>query len=185
MRERLARAFDRFIEAGDRSDREVAELLAGLGTDIAVDLKGTTKGHRAGIFALRPAPVQVGYLGYPATMGATYIDYIVADRTVIPEHRQDCYAESVVYLPDSYQVNDSARSLPARTPTRDEVGLPRTPSCSARSTTATRSPRGSSTPGCACSARSKAACFGCSRPMLRRRGTCGRRLRTRASRRSG
>ncbi len=124
MRERLARAFDRFIEAGDRSDREVAELLAGLGTDIAVDLKGTTKGHRAGIFALRPAPVQVGYLGYPATMGATYIDYIVADRTVIPEHRQDCYAESVVYLPDSYQVNDSARSLPARTPTRDEVGLP-------------------------------------------------------------
>ena len=124
MRGRLAAAFDRFVEVGERSDREVAGLVRDAGIDIAVDLKGFTRDYRPGIFALRPAPVQAGFLGYPGTTGAGYIDYIVADRTVIPEHRRDCYAERVVYLPDSYQPNDSKRALPERAPARSAAGLP-------------------------------------------------------------
>ncbi len=124
MRERLVAAFDRFVEVGERSDREIAGLVRDARIDIAVDLKGFTRDYRAGILALRPAPVQASFLGYPGTMGAPYIDYIVADRTAIPDERRDCYAEQVVVLPDSYQVNDSKRPLPGRPPARAEAGLP-------------------------------------------------------------
>jgi len=124
VRARLERAFDRFVDVRDRSDRAAAEAIAAFEADIAVDLMGITQGCRPGILALRPAPVQVGWLGYPGTTGAGYVDYIVADRIVIPAHREDCYAERVVRLPDSYQVNDSSRPLPARTPGRAGAGLP-------------------------------------------------------------
>ena len=76
------------------------------------------------MFAHRPCPVQVNYLGFPGTLGADYIDYIVADRHVIPPQDQSCYAEQVVYLPDTYQANDSKRRIAERTPTRAESGLP-------------------------------------------------------------
>jgi protein O-GlcNAc transferase len=124
VRSRLALAFERFVDVRHKTDDEVADLLAGQEIDIAVDLKGFTDNARTGIFARRPAPVQVSYLGYPGTMGAPYLDYILADRVVIPPEHHGCYAEKVAYLPDSYQVNDSKRRIAQRTPARDEVGLP-------------------------------------------------------------
>jgi predicted O-linked N-acetylglucosamine transferase (SPINDLY family) len=124
MRSRLQGAFNRFFDVRQKSDREVANMLRELEIDIAVDLNGYTYGGRTRIFALRAAPVQVSYLGYPGTMGADFIDYILADRFVIPEEHRACYTEKVVYLPDSYQVNDSKRRVAERTPTRAEAGLP-------------------------------------------------------------
>ena len=124
MRERLHKAFDQFIEVGNKSDKEIAQLSRNLHMDIAVDLSGFTGGSRTGIFSYRAAPIQVNYLGYPGTMGVDYIDYIVADKTLIPLESQSCYSEKVVYLPDSYQVNDRKRLISDRAFTRQELGLP-------------------------------------------------------------
>ena len=106
MRVRLRRSFDQFHDVISRADGEVARLLRDLEVDIAIDLKGHTENKRLGILAHRPAPVQVSYLGYPGTMGTDFIDYIVADRIVLPFDQQPFYSEAIVHLPDSYQVND-------------------------------------------------------------------------------
>ncbi|HYM18084.1 MAG TPA: tetratricopeptide repeat protein [Micropepsaceae bacterium] len=124
MRARLERGVDRFIEARAKSDREIAELIRAMEIDIAVDLKGHTQEGRPGVLAFRPAPVQVNYLGHPGTMGAPYIDYFVADEVVIPPESRAHYQEQVVYLPGSYQANDSRRAIASRTPSRAEEGLP-------------------------------------------------------------
>lgn len=124
IRQRLQRAFDRFLDVRKSSDDEIAALLRRLEVDIAVDLMGFTKDARPGVLARRPVPIQVNYLGYPATMGAHYIDYILADATVIPEYDTPFYAERVVQLPGSYQVNDDKRPISGRTPTRRECRLP-------------------------------------------------------------
>jgi predicted O-linked N-acetylglucosamine transferase (SPINDLY family) len=92
--------------------------------DIAVDLMGFTKDHRLGVLARRPAPIQVNYLGYPGTMGTAFHDYIIADGTVIPEGHETYYAERIVRLPGSYQVNDDQRPIAAATPSRRDCGLP-------------------------------------------------------------
>ena len=105
-------------------DVEVARHSRALGIDIAVDLNGYTWGSRLGIFAERCAPVQVAYLGYPGTSGTEYMDYIIADKTVIPVDQQVHYTEKVVYLPDSYQVNDARRRVADRVFGREELGLP-------------------------------------------------------------
>jgi predicted O-linked N-acetylglucosamine transferase (SPINDLY family) len=99
-------------------------LSRDLEIDIAVDLKGFTQGQRAGIFSYRAAPVQVNYLGYPGTMGADYIDYLIADSSLIPPDQQIHYSEKIVYLPDSYQVNDRKRAISDLALTRTDVGLP-------------------------------------------------------------
>jgi protein O-GlcNAc transferase len=124
MRERLKSAFDHFIDVRERSDRDVAMLLQEREIDIAVDLKGFTAYGRTGILAHRAAPIQVNYLGYPGTLGADYIDYIIADQHVIPPSHQVYYKEKVVYLPHSYQVNDSGRGIANRAPSRSEARLP-------------------------------------------------------------
>jgi predicted O-linked N-acetylglucosamine transferase (SPINDLY family) len=124
MRQRLERPFDQFIEVGYKSDMEIAQLSRDLNIDIAVDLKGFTTDSRTGIFANHAAPIQVNYLGYPGTMGADYMDYIIADRTLIPQESQPFYLEKVVYLPNSYQVNDRKRLISDRQFTRQELGLP-------------------------------------------------------------
>ena len=124
MRRRLAQACDEFVDVHDRSDHEVAKLARRLRVDIAVDLKGFTEDSRPGIFALRAAPVQVNYLGYPGTMGAPYIDYLIADRTVVPEQEVPGYSEKIVSLPNSYQPNDRKRTISARQYSRSELGLP-------------------------------------------------------------
>lgn len=124
MRQRVSAAFEQFIDVRDRSDREIALLSRELGIDIAIDLKGYTQDCRPGIFACRAAPVQVSYLGFPGTMGVGFMDYIIADRTLIPLGSQSCYSEKVVYLPNSYQVNDTKRDISPRIFTREELGLP-------------------------------------------------------------
>jgi len=123
MTGRLHQVFDYFIDVDDRSDLEIAQLARDLNIDIAVDLTGFTQGSRTGIFSYRAAPIQVNYLGYPGTMGAGYIDYIIADKTLIPPESQSCYSEKIVYLPNSYQVNDRKRAISARQFTRQELGL--------------------------------------------------------------
>ncbi len=124
MRTRVTGAFDQFHDVRSRSDREVAELLNELQVDIAVDLKGFTTDCRPGILAHRPAPIQVNYLGYPGTMGADFIDYVVADKVVLPCDQQLFFTEKIVHLPDCYQVNDSKRKIAAQMPQRRDAGLP-------------------------------------------------------------
>jgi predicted O-linked N-acetylglucosamine transferase (SPINDLY family) len=123
MRQRVAAAFDRFLDVRQQSDYDIARLARSLGVDIAVDLGGFTRGSRPGIFALRAAPLQVSYLGYLGTMSADYIDYLIADDTIIPPQLRQHYAEKIVYLP-SYQVNDSRRRIAPRRFSRQELGLP-------------------------------------------------------------
>lgn len=124
MRQRLVNSFDQFIEVGNQSDLAIAQLSRSLNIDIAVDLKGFTQDLRTGIFSYRAAPIQVSYLGYPGTMGADYIDYIIADNILIPPDSQRFYSEKVVYLPNSYQVNDRKRVIADTLSTRQELGLP-------------------------------------------------------------
>jgi predicted O-linked N-acetylglucosamine transferase (SPINDLY family) len=126
MRMRLSAAFDHFVDVRTKTDGEVAALSRDLGIDIAVDLKGFTEEARTGIFSRRAAPIQVNYLGYPGTMAALYMDYIVADPILIPPESREHYAEKIVYLPNSYQANDRKRRISDREFTRTELGLPPT-----------------------------------------------------------
>ena len=126
MRERLTRAFDRFIDIADTSAAEAERLVREQEIDIAVDLSGYTAGNRLDLFARRIAPIQVNYLGYPGTLGAPYMDYILADPTLIPPASRVHYREKIAYLPHSYQVNDRDRRLGDHLPTRGEQGLPAT-----------------------------------------------------------
>jgi predicted O-linked N-acetylglucosamine transferase (SPINDLY family) len=124
MRIRAITALDHFHDVRDKTDSEIAQLSRDLGVDIAVDLKGFTLDSRAGIFSYRAAPIQVNYLGYPGTMGADFMDYLIADRNVIPEELKHLYSEEVVYLPRCYQVNDQKRHISEKSYTRQELGLP-------------------------------------------------------------
>ena len=124
MARRARDAFERFIDVQNMKDFEVAALIRQMEIDLVVDLMGFSGHSRPGILALHAAPVQVNYLGYPATVGAEYIDYILADRIVIPSGERIHYSEKVVYLPDTYLPNDSHRPIAAYTPTRAEAGLP-------------------------------------------------------------
>jgi predicted O-linked N-acetylglucosamine transferase (SPINDLY family) len=120
---RVKVAFEHFIDVSARSDREIAALLRELEVDIAVDLTGFTDEGRSSVFSHRPAPVQVNYLGYPGTMGASFMDYIIADEFVIARGSREHYAERVVYLPECFQANDDRRLI-GPTPTREQAGLP-------------------------------------------------------------
>jgi protein O-GlcNAc transferase len=124
MRSRMEAAFDQFIDVRNQPCRYSTILSRNMEIDIAIDLGGFTAFSRSDIFALRAAPIQVSYLGYPGTMGADFIDYIIADRIVIPEDSKRHYCEKIVYLPNSYQVNDTKRSISDKTFTRAELGLP-------------------------------------------------------------
>jgi predicted O-linked N-acetylglucosamine transferase (SPINDLY family) len=124
MRQRLLRGFDRFIDVRRKSDAEIVALLHSLEIDIAVDLKGFTGDSRPGLFARRPAPVQVNYLGYPGTMGLEQFDYLLADPIVLPPEQRPHCSEAIACLPECYQANDDKRELPCETPTRTEAGLP-------------------------------------------------------------
>jgi protein O-GlcNAc transferase len=124
MRSKLRGAFDRFVDVMHMSDSEAAAAIHELGADIVVDLTGYTKGTRPGILAHRPAPVQVSWLGYPGTSGADFIDYLIADRFVIPEEHRRHYTENVVTLPDSYMANHSLRVVGEPASGRAGAGLP-------------------------------------------------------------
>jgi predicted O-linked N-acetylglucosamine transferase (SPINDLY family) len=126
VRKRLEQAFDRFIDVRGRPDREVALLARELHIDIAVDLGGHSQTASNRIFAMRAAPIQVNYLGYPGTSGADYMDYLIADRTVIPREHFKHYDEKVVHLPDAYLPYDSTRVFAEVASTREGLGLPAT-----------------------------------------------------------
>lgn len=124
IRARVIRAFDRFIDYASMTDAEAAVLLRRDEVDIVVDLNGYIQHNRLGILARRPAPIQVSYLAYPGSMGVDYIDYIIADRWIIPEADRKFYSEQVVYLPHCYQANDAKRHISPQMPSRAECGLP-------------------------------------------------------------
>ena len=124
IRRRLEKAFDEFVDIRAMSPARAAEQIRLDKVDILVDLKGHTLEAATAVMALRPAPVQVNYLGYPGSMGADYIDYIIGDRYVTPFDEKDDYDEHIVQLPGSYQVNDTQRPCPANSPGREALGLP-------------------------------------------------------------
>lgn len=124
MRRRIEQSVEHFHDVHGRADQDIAALARSLGIDIAVDLKGFTRDGRLGVFADRCAPVQVSYLGYPGTTGAPYMDYVVADRVVLPPEDQGFFTEKAVWMPHCYQVNDSGRAIAERQISRAELGLP-------------------------------------------------------------
>lgn len=123
-RQRIIAECDQFIDLRGMSDSEAAARIQQDGIDVLIDLKGYTGEARPGIFACRPAPVQVAWLGYPGTMGADFIDYIIADKVVLPPEHNAFYTELPVCLPHSYQVNDIDQVIAPNRPNRAECGLP-------------------------------------------------------------
>jgi protein O-GlcNAc transferase len=126
MRQRLMKAFDSFVDVRPMSNPEAARNIAADRVNIVIDLKGYTQDCRTAIVALRPAPIQVNYLGYPGTMGAAFMDYILVDDFVVPSDQQPFFTEKLVHLPGCYQVNDSRREISPETPTRAKSALPET-----------------------------------------------------------
>ena len=124
MNLRIKAGVDYFHDVRSMPHKEVAMLARSVELDIAIDLGGFTQDTRTGIFAMKAAPIQVNYLGYSSTMGAEYMNYIIADLTLIPKDNQQHYSEKIVYLPDSFMVNDTKNKKSAREFTREEVGLP-------------------------------------------------------------
>jgi protein O-GlcNAc transferase len=123
---RIRQAFDRLVDVRRMSDAEVAELLRKEKIDIAIDLMGYTTNARMGIFAERAAPIQIGFLGYAGTTGASYFDYLIADSFVIPPDATRYYSEKVLYLPDVFQPNDNLLPESQNAPNvgRSKQGLP-------------------------------------------------------------
>ncbi len=124
MRARIRATMDHFHECARMSDGAITAMARRAGIDIAVDLNGYTQDARLAPFATRFAPVQVSYLGYLGTIGADFLDYILADATVLPMDQQRFYDEKIIHLPDSYQANDDRRVIAPDTPSRAEAGLP-------------------------------------------------------------
>jgi len=167
LQQRLVRAFDRFIDVREKSDAEIAALARSLNVDIAVDLGGYTLNNRTNIFALRAAPVQVGYLGYLGTMGASYMDYIVADRTVVRRKARVTIARRSSTCRTLIKRTTANDALPTRSSRAKSWAYPRKNSCSAASTPATKYHRPLSPAGCASSRRCRGACCSFMRPMKR------------------
>jgi predicted O-linked N-acetylglucosamine transferase (SPINDLY family) len=124
MRKRVSMAFDEFYDVRLKTDDEIVNFSRELKIDIAIDLMCFTKYHKFGIFVKRCAPIQVNYLGYPGTSGTNYLDYIIVDKIIIPKESQKYYSEKIVYLPNTYQANDSTKKISDKIFTREELGLP-------------------------------------------------------------
>jgi len=124
MNLRIKAGVDHFHDVHMMLDKDLAILSRSLEIDIAVDLGGFTQDSRTGLFAIRAAPIQVNYLGYPGTMAANYMDYLIADSTLIPEEKKHHYLEKIVYMPNSFMVNDTKTKLSNRVFTKVETGLP-------------------------------------------------------------
>ena len=122
---RISKAVDKFINVRLKSETEIARLSRNLQIDIAVDLMGHTERSRFEIFAERCAPIQVSYLGYAGTLGANCIDYLIADKTLIPKENQKYYSEKIIYLPNTYLVNDSTKKISEKIFKRDDLDLPK------------------------------------------------------------
>ncbi|MDC0152987.1 hypothetical protein OAI81_01830 [Candidatus Pelagibacter sp.] len=125
MHKRISKAFDKFYDLRLKTEDEIVKFSRELKIDIAIDLMCFTKYHKFGIFVKRCAPIQVNYLGYPGTSGTNYLDYIIADKILIPKESQKYYSEKIVYLPDTYQANDSTKRISDKIFTREKLGLPK------------------------------------------------------------
>jgi predicted O-linked N-acetylglucosamine transferase (SPINDLY family) len=123
LRARVLAAADAFVELKGLSDAQAAERIRADGIDLLVDLMGHTRGHRLGVFARRPAPVQAAYLGFPGSTGMDCIDYIVGDPLVTPLELAANYCEKLAQLPLTLQPNGRGRPLPQAL-TRTQAGLP-------------------------------------------------------------
>lgn len=126
MRARLTKAFDQFHDVRLSSEKQIADLMVRLKVDIAVDLMGFTEFSRMGVFALRPAPVQADYMGYPGTQGAAFFDTIIADAIVAPPEQQEFFSEKIMALQETYWATDDKRAEAGPPPGRAEAGLPET-----------------------------------------------------------
>jgi predicted O-linked N-acetylglucosamine transferase (SPINDLY family) len=120
----LIKSVDVFDDVSLMSDKDIALLARQDQIDIAVDLKGYTRNNRSGILAYRAAPIQVNYLGYPGTMGTDFIDYLIADSTIIPKEYRDYYSEKIIYMPHSYQPTNNSRLISPKVVTKSDMGLP-------------------------------------------------------------
>jgi predicted O-linked N-acetylglucosamine transferase (SPINDLY family) len=124
LRKRIEGSVDHIISIKNKSTQAVADQIRELEIDILINLNGFYGDGRQDVFALCPAPIQVNYLGFPGTIGVNYFDYLIADKTVIPESSQNFYMENIAYLPNSYQANDSKCAISDKNFTRQEFGLP-------------------------------------------------------------
>ena len=124
MSKRITKAFDKFINVNFKTDKEISELSRELNIDIAVDLLCFTENNRMGIFFNKCAPIQLNYLGYPGTSGSKFIDYIIADKILIPKENQKYYSEKIIYLPNTYQPRDSKQKISNKIYKKEDVGLP-------------------------------------------------------------
>ncbi len=124
LRQRIEEAVFELVPISAHDTEAAARKISEYGVDILVDLNGYFGRHRADVFARRPAPIQVSFLGWPGTTGAPWMDYLIADRTVIPPADLPHYSEAVVYMPECYQVNDDRRPISNERFTRADVGLP-------------------------------------------------------------
>ena len=119
----IIKKIDAYLDVSNLSDFEILKLTRQKKIDIAIDLKGYTEGSRSKIFSYRLSPIQINYLGYPGTMGSKYIDYIIADKTTIPEHEKKHYTEKIIYMPDTYQPNDDQRKISCESTLRSDHNL--------------------------------------------------------------
>ena len=124
IRKRVIKSFDKFIDVKEKTIQEIVKISRELNIDIAIDLKGFTKDNRFELFIERCAPIQISYLGFPCTTGSDCIDYLIADKMVIPLQNKKYYSEKIIYLPNTYQVNDSTISISEKEFSRKEFGLP-------------------------------------------------------------
>ena len=123
-RKKIEKQCDRFIDIQVLDDLAIADQIYSDKCDIIVDLKGYTYGNRIKVFAHRPAPIQVRYLGMPGTTGASFFDYIITDKIVTPPEFEEFYTEKFAYMPDCYQVNSPPMTTDKTLSSRAEVGLP-------------------------------------------------------------
>ncbi len=124
IRKRVSKSFDKFFDVKLKNTNEIVKLSRDLNIDIAVDLKGFTNDNRFDLFVERCAPIQISYLGYPGTLASDSIDYLVADKTLIPEENKKFYSEKIIYMPNTYQVNDSTLKVSEKKFERKDLGLP-------------------------------------------------------------
>ncbi len=124
IRSRLNKSFDEIVDISKKGDYEIAEIIKKKNVDILINLNGYFGLGRPNVFAMKPAPIQINFLGFPGTIGADYIDYIIADEITIPESSKKNYCEKVLYLNRPYQCNDNKRKKPERKFVRRDLGLP-------------------------------------------------------------
>jgi len=124
LNKRLLEGFDRFINVDTSSGYEIAAMAREIGIDIAIDLGGHTENSKTTIFANRAAPIQVAYLGYPGTIGANYIDYVISDGVVTPQDAIDSFTEKIIFMPNCFQVSDRKRKMSEKIISKKDFGLP-------------------------------------------------------------